>query len=439
MDEIDQQFMKIAIEEAKKSSPEDGRVHPKVGVVIVRNGEIVAQTHRNDGITGHAEFIALEHKAKNEILAGTTVYTTLEPCTTRNHPKIPCAERLIERKVARVVIGMLDPNTQIRGAGQRRLREANIRTDLFPEDFMKQVEDLNREFTRSQLESDLASKVDQEFIETNRSRDIDEWYRTVNAIYWNRNYYCDEMNLFTHLVEVSGGLSLLASHKKKQDVVPENFIPKALAWWMALCGKVRVRSVSDMLWTKFPSRCPYCQQKRHDNDECVARKAARPGPDWDALDHFGHEGQKPSSLGEWQRMFASIYPVEQLETTGRSYARLSEELGELAEAIRVLPAAPGFFLNEAADVFAWLMHIQNVLEATIPKQQRGAALEIAFCKAYPDRCTDCRSPVCKCPPILETTIGRIGHQVPGARTGPESHFMSSEAAFEKFQIRSKTI
>lgn len=437
----DLKFIRSAIEEAKKSKPEDDRIHPRVGVVIVdKDGKEVARAHRNDGMTGHAEFIALEHKLpQEEILAGATVYTTLEPCTTRNHPKIPCAERLIQRKVSRVVIGMLDPNPQIRGAGQRRLREANIKTDLFPHDCMMEAEDLNRDFTRSQTETGEASRVELTFVEQNRARGIDDWYRTVNAIYWNRNFYCDEMNLFTHLVEISGGLSLLASHKKKQDVDADTFVAKAVAWWMALCGKVRVRSISDMLWTKFPHRCPYCQQARHDNDECRKRKSARPGPDWQALAAIGKSSasQKPTSLGEWQRMFASIYPVEQLETTERTYARLCEELGELAEAIRVLPAAPGYFLSEAADVFAWLMHIQNVVESDkgLDKQQRGYSLETEFCIAYPDKCVDCRSPVCKCPPILETTIGRIGHQVPENKIGPDSAFMNSETAFAEFQTK----
>jgi pyrimidine deaminase RibD-like protein len=439
--EQEREFIELAITEAKESHPEDNRVHPRVGVVVVKDGKVVARAHRNDGRTGHAEYIALEHKLPpNETLAGATVYTTLEPCTTRNHPKIPCAERLIERKVGRVVIGMLDPNPQIRGAGQRRLRDANIRTDLFPAEFMEQVEDLNREFTRSHVETEQAARVDQAFIDSNRGRNIDEWYRTVNAIYWNRNFYCDEMNLFTHLVEVSGGLSLLASHKKKQDVDPETFVPKAVAWWMALCGKVRIRSVGEMIWTKFPGRCPYCQQPRHDNDECRARKTARPGPDWLALAAFGKDvAQKPKGLGQWQRMFANIYPVEQLETTGRSYARLCEELGELAEAIRVLPAAPGYFLSEAADVFAWLMHLQNALELQngIDRHRRGDALEIAFCTAYPDYCVDCRSTVCKCPPILETTIGRIGHQMPATKTGPESDFMTSEDALATFQTKGR--
>jgi pyrimidine deaminase RibD-like protein len=145
----DHTFARMAIDEARKSVPEsDGRPHPKVGAVIVKNGGVLRVAHRGELPASHAEYIALEGKLSDEAVAGATVYTTLEPCTTRTHPKIPCAQRLIERKVARVVIGMLDPDERITGRGQRRLRAAGIVTDFFPSDLMAEVEELNREFTR---------------------------------------------------------------------------------------------------------------------------------------------------------------------------------------------------------------------------------------------------------------------------------------------------
>lgn len=145
----DREFARMAIDEARKSmSEKDGRAHPKVGAVVVKDGRVLSTAYRGERPSNHAEYVALEKKLSDEAVAGATVYTTLEPCTTRNHPKVPCAVRLIERRVARVVIGMLDPDVRITGRGQRKLRSGGITTDFFPPDLMAEAEELNREFTR---------------------------------------------------------------------------------------------------------------------------------------------------------------------------------------------------------------------------------------------------------------------------------------------------
>ena len=149
--DADRRFAALAIKEARKSVPEDGRPHPKVGAVVVKNGVVISRAHRGEMLKCHAEYIALERKLPDELVAGATVYTTLEPCTTRKHPKIPCAQRLVDRKVARVVIGMLDPNPEIRGLGDQFLSDANIETQLFPRDLRSQIEELNRDFIREQV------------------------------------------------------------------------------------------------------------------------------------------------------------------------------------------------------------------------------------------------------------------------------------------------
>lgn len=157
--EEDRRFSLMAIEEARKSVAEDERPHPKVGAVLVKDGIVVSKAHRGENPESHAEYIALEEKLSEDSVAGATVYTTLEPCTTRNHPKIPCAQRLVERKVARVVIGMLDPNPEIRGLGEQLLSEAGIETQLFPKDLRAQVEELNREFIRVQKQKQTNQKA----------------------------------------------------------------------------------------------------------------------------------------------------------------------------------------------------------------------------------------------------------------------------------------
>src|SRR5882762_6091387 len=158
--DADRKFARLAIDEARKSVPEpDGRPHPKVGAVVVKNGKLLSTAYRGERSENHAEYIALEKKLTDEAVAGATVYTTLEPCTTRTHPKVPCAERLVERKVARVVIGMLDPNPDIRGRGDQLLSDAGIETQLFPRELRAQVEDMNREFIRSQKERQASAKM----------------------------------------------------------------------------------------------------------------------------------------------------------------------------------------------------------------------------------------------------------------------------------------
>jgi pyrimidine deaminase RibD-like protein len=147
-------FMEMAVTAARKCEPEDGRVHPKVGVVVVRDGVVLATAYRGElGAGDHAEFTALEKKLPDAVVAGATVYTTLEPCTSRNHPKLPCASRLIERRVKRVVIGMHDPNPTVYGGGWAKLQEAGIATADFESDLKEEIKEMNRDFIRSQTEA----------------------------------------------------------------------------------------------------------------------------------------------------------------------------------------------------------------------------------------------------------------------------------------------
>ena len=122
-------FMRIAIEEAKKSTSEDPEyIHPFVGSVIVQRNSIVAKAYRNENGKGsHAEYLVLR---KAEGSHFDTIVTTLEPCTYRStNPETqarPCAERIGESRVKTVIVGMLDPNPRIKGNGISYLREMGI-------------------------------------------------------------------------------------------------------------------------------------------------------------------------------------------------------------------------------------------------------------------------------------------------------------------------
>jgi hypothetical protein len=75
---------------------------------------------------------------------------------------------------------------------------------------------------------------------------------------------------------------------------------------------------------------------------------------------------------------------------------------------------PGYFVSEASDVFAWLMHLQELIyeKTKVPVSERGKSLDEAFALNYPGKCKDCGNPVCTCPPILPSTLGRIAHDAP---------------------------
>ena len=159
---------------------------------------------------------------------------------------------------------------------------------------------------------------------------LQDWYKLINQIYLFKNYYRSVEAIYTHLNEVFGGLSLIASGKRKKGVTPEEFLPKALAWWFALCGKVGVRDIEDMLWAKFPYVCPYCHQEPHNESMCKEKKAEVGQLDWHVLKQIGEKNidKKPRKLGDWQRMFEAIYP-KTAATRLQNFSRLSEESGDV--------------------------------------------------------------------------------------------------------------
>ena len=108
MDELiktDEEFMKLALAEAKLAEEED---EVPVGAIAVRDGKVIAAAHNtreNDKCaTHHAELMAIE-KACEALggwrLPGVTLYVTMEPCCM-------CAGAIINARVPRVVFGTPD-------------------------------------------------------------------------------------------------------------------------------------------------------------------------------------------------------------------------------------------------------------------------------------------------------------------------------------------
>jgi pyrimidine deaminase RibD-like protein len=146
----DRQWMVRAVAQARLCHSEAGKVSPKVGAVVVKaDGSFAAEAYRGEVALGdHAEFTALEKKLRSASIANGTVFTTLEPCMERGSDKRPCAHRLVDRRVGRVVIGMLDPDPTVHGKGQMYLLEHGIKVQTFDPDLTNEILELNRDFIR---------------------------------------------------------------------------------------------------------------------------------------------------------------------------------------------------------------------------------------------------------------------------------------------------
>jgi diaminohydroxyphosphoribosylaminopyrimidine deaminase/5-amino-6-(5-phosphoribosylamino)uracil reductase len=124
--------MERALSLARGSRPFAG-INPPVGAVLVREGAIIGQGFHKGPGTPHAEVAALlDARARVEgtgpSLAGTTLYSTLEPCCHRGGGKRtpPCTEAIIAAGISRVVFASRDPNPRVAGKGAARLREAGV-------------------------------------------------------------------------------------------------------------------------------------------------------------------------------------------------------------------------------------------------------------------------------------------------------------------------
>ncbi len=125
--EIDEQFMRMAIELAKKG---EGFVNPNpmVGAVIIKDGRIIGSGYHKKYGDLHAERNAILNC--REDLTGAVMYVTLEPCCHYGKTP-PCTEAIIESGIQRVVVGLADPNPKVAGKGVKILKNAGIEVETF--------------------------------------------------------------------------------------------------------------------------------------------------------------------------------------------------------------------------------------------------------------------------------------------------------------------
>ncbi len=136
----DRKYMARAIELARRGTGWTNP-NPLVGAVIVKDGRIIGEGWHERWGEPHAERNAI--RSLKESPEGATLYVTLEPCCHYGRTP-PCTEAILERKIARVVIGSRDPNPKVSGKGAAILRKAGVQVE---EDFMREeCDELNAVF-----------------------------------------------------------------------------------------------------------------------------------------------------------------------------------------------------------------------------------------------------------------------------------------------------
>jgi len=115
-----------AIELAKKGW---GRTNPNplVGAVIVKNDRVIAEGFHEVIGCAHAEVAAFNNATED--VTGGTLYVNLEPCSHYGRTP-PCAKAIIDKKIKKVVIAMIDPNPKVSGRGVQMLRDAGIEVEV---------------------------------------------------------------------------------------------------------------------------------------------------------------------------------------------------------------------------------------------------------------------------------------------------------------------
>ena len=111
--ELDQQYMRIAIEQAQLAA-QSGEV--PVGAVLVKDGQVISKAFNkpiaNHDPSAHAEMLAIREAAlaeENYRIPGSTLYVTLEPCAM-------CSGAMLHARIDRVVYGASDPKTGAAGS-----------------------------------------------------------------------------------------------------------------------------------------------------------------------------------------------------------------------------------------------------------------------------------------------------------------------------------
>ena len=103
--------------------------NPMVGAVIVHNNIIIGEGYHQLYGGAHAEVNAINSVTDKSLLAHSTIYVSLEPCSHFGKTP-PCADLIIQHKIPHVVIATLDTNKTVCGNGVSKLKNAGIKVEI---------------------------------------------------------------------------------------------------------------------------------------------------------------------------------------------------------------------------------------------------------------------------------------------------------------------
>lgn len=119
--------------------------NPRVGCLLVKNGEIIAEGWHYQAGQAHAEVDALAKLTDSHQAQGATAYVTLEPCSHHGRTG-PCCDALIAAGIRRVVVAMQDPNPLVAGDGLKRMLGAGVEVSCGL--LQQEAEQINRGFIK---------------------------------------------------------------------------------------------------------------------------------------------------------------------------------------------------------------------------------------------------------------------------------------------------
>lgn len=146
-------YMEMAIQIMNKSiqEPRRDKVSPKVGAVLIKPDGTEETAFRGELRHGdHAEFTLLERKNRSNHLDNSILFATLEPCApgARKHPKLGCAERIVNARIKKVWIGIEDPDPTVDRKGIKYLLDNGVEVEMFDADLQKKIREANEQFIK---------------------------------------------------------------------------------------------------------------------------------------------------------------------------------------------------------------------------------------------------------------------------------------------------